>query len=100
MRHHDPRGDWAKQVVIVAVAATGLVADLEAVGQALEDLQHLLDAPHARAVGYLPSLAQDANRNVLRVNVQTDVKHKAPLESKTSELAPSSTLPDRQRLPS
>jgi hypothetical protein len=51
-------------------------------------------------VGYLASLAQDANRNVLGVNVQADEKHKAPLESKTPELAPSSTLPDRQRLPS
>src|SRR5207244_183273 len=54
----------------------------------LEDLQHLFDAAHPRAVGHLPSLAQGADRNVLRVNIETDVKHKAPLNSTTSEQLP------------
>src|SRR5262245_16735693 len=80
MRHHDACRQRPQQVVEVALAATGLVADLEAIGKALEDAQHLLDAAYPRAVGHLPGLAQGADRNVLRVDVQTDVKHKAPLE--------------------
>src|SRR5262249_35458965 len=95
MRHQDPRRQRSQQVVEVAVAATGLVADLEAIGQALEDLHHRLDASYPGAVSHLPRLAQGADGNVLRVNVQTDVKHKAPLEiEKRQCYTTTSTLSD------
>jgi hypothetical protein len=55
MRDENARGQRLHQVVEVAIAAAGLVAEIEAIRQALEDLQHPLDAPHARAVGYLPA---------------------------------------------
>src|SRR5262249_48635186 len=71
-----------EQVVVVAVAAAGLVADLEAVGQGLEDPQHLVQAPLLAALDELPLVAEHAERDTLRVNVQTDVKHKAPLENR------------------
>ncbi len=42
MRHPDPRGSRAQQVVVVAIPATGLVADLEAIRQAfVEPVGHL-----------------------------------------------------------
>src|SRR6516164_7422742 len=89
MRHHDPRGQWLEQVVVVAVATTGLVADLEAIGQVLEDPQHLLQSTDLAALDELPLLAEHAERDALRMNVKTDVKHKAPLENRrTSELTP------------
>ena len=56
--------------------------------QALKDSHHLLDASHLRAMDNLSLLVEGANGNV-RVNIQTDVKHKAPLKvEKRSELAP------------
>src|SRR5262249_3049403 len=69
-------GQRAQQVVVVAVAAASLVADLEAVGQALEEAQHLLDAAHLGAVGDLPCLAEYADRNALAVDIEPDVEHK------------------------
>src|SRR5262249_23234394 len=86
MRHQDPRRERSQQVVKVAIPATGLVADLEALGQALENLYHLLDASHPRAVDHLHHLAQGTDRNVLRMNVEPDVKHDAPPESENVTL--------------
>src|SRR5262249_16769910 len=63
----DARGQRLQQIVVVAVAAAGLVADLEAVGQALEDAQdaqHLRDAADLAAAHQLPGLAQDADRDI------------------------------------
>jgi len=64
-----------QQVVVVAVAAAGLVADLEAIGQALEDTQHLLDAAHLAATHLLPSFVEDADRYARRVNVESYEVH-------------------------
>jgi hypothetical protein len=36
MRHQDPRRQRLDWVVVVAVATTGLIADLEAIGKLLE----------------------------------------------------------------
>src|SRR5262245_39848853 len=65
---------------VVAVATTGLVADLEAVGQGLEKPQDLVQAAHLAALDELPLLAEHAEGDTRRVNIQTDVKHKSPLE--------------------
>ena len=101
MRHHYPRRQRSQQVVEVAIPATRLVANLEAIRQPLEDLHHLFDASHPRAVGHLPSFDQDADRNVLRVNIEPHVKHDAPLEIRERETQPTTfTLPARQGLPS
>src|SRR5262245_52466459 len=83
MSHQDPRRQRLQQVVEVAIPTTGLVADLEPIGQSLEDLHHLRDASHAGAMGHLSRLSQGADRNMLRVNVQSDVKHDAPPSQKT-----------------
>src|SRR5262249_51368969 len=89
MRHQDPWGQRPQQVVVVAIAAAGLVADLEAAGQGLEDPQHLFQAADLATLDELPLLAEHAKRDALRVNVQSDVKHKAPLENRrTSGLKP------------
>jgi hypothetical protein len=95
MRYQNPCSQWPQQVVEVSIAATGLVTDFEAIGQAFEDVHHLLDGSHLRALDKLPLLVEGANRNVLRVDIETDVKHKAPLKSKNIRtFAPSSTLSD------
>jgi hypothetical protein len=60
----------------MAVATAGLVADLEAVGQVLEEAPHLLDAAHSRALDDLPGLAEHAEGDVLGVDVEPDVKHR------------------------
>jgi hypothetical protein len=75
-----PSGQRPQQVVEVAVAAAGLVADLEAVGQAGEHAHQVLDGPHLGAVDDLALLVEGADRDVLGVDIQADVKHKAPLE--------------------
>src|SRR5437016_2251708 len=101
MRYQHPFGQRAQQVVKVSIPATGLVADLDAIRQAFEDWQHLLDASHLRAMDDLPFLVEGANRNMLRVNVETDVNHKAPLKSKNLRICTAnSTVADWQRLPS
>src|SRR5262249_47058643 len=81
MRHRDPRGDRTEQVVVVAVAAAGLVADLEAIGQALEDPHHLVDGPHLGAAGDWPGLAEHADRDALAVDIEPDVEHGCLLNS-------------------
>ena len=81
MRHRDPRGDRAERVVVVAVAATGLVADLEAVGQGLEDPHHLVDGADLGAADDLPGLAEDADRDALVVDIEPDVEHGCLLKS-------------------
>src|SRR5262249_33695605 len=71
-----------EQVVVVAVAAARLVADLEAVGQGLEDAQHLLDAAHLATAHQLPSLVEDADRYTSSVNVESYVIHGCLLKSR------------------
>jgi hypothetical protein len=82
MRHGDPRGDRVEQVVVVAVAATGLVADLEAVGQRLEDRHHFVDGANLGAADDLPGLAEDADRDALVVDIEPDVRDGCLLKSK------------------
>src|SRR5262249_54954661 len=81
MRHRDPRGDRAQQVVVLAVAAAGLVADLEAVGQGLEGPHHLVDGADLGAADDLPGLAEDADRDALVVDIEPDVEHGCLLKS-------------------
>ena len=68
MRHQNPYGQRAQQVVKVPIAATGFIADLEAIREAAEDSHHFFNTSHPRAVGHLPCLVEGAHRNVLRVN--------------------------------
>jgi hypothetical protein len=70
-----PRGQRLQQAVVVAVEAGGLVAEVEAVGEAPEDAQHLLEALHLGAVGELPRLAEHADCDALAVDVEADVEH-------------------------
>src|SRR5262249_33813341 len=77
----DPSGDRTEQAVVVAVAATGLVADLEAVRQRPEDPHHLVDGADLGAAGHLPGLAEDADRDALVVDIETDVEHGCLLKS-------------------
>src|SRR5262249_19805918 len=72
IRHGDPSGDRFEQVVVVAVAATGLGADLEAVGQGLEDPHHLVAGADLGAADDLPGLVEDADRDALVVEIETD----------------------------
>src|SRR5262245_40358646 len=88
MCYRDPRGDRAEQVVVVAVTATGLVADLEAVGQRLEDPHHLVDGADLGAADDLPGLAEGADRDALVVDVETDVEHGCLLKSLDLGTAP------------
>src|SRR5262245_21818859 len=81
MCYRDPRGDRAEQVVVVAVAAPGLVADLEAVGQRLEDAHHLVDGADLGTADDLPGLAEDADGDALVVDIETDVEHGCLLKS-------------------
>src|SRR5262249_42081558 len=73
--HHHPSRQGLEQVVVVAVAAAGLVADLEAVGQALEDGEHLLDAAHLAASHQLPRLVQYADRDTFGMDIESYVVH-------------------------
>jgi hypothetical protein len=75
VRHQHPRGQRPQQVVVVAVPATRLVADLEAAGQAPENAEHLLDAAHLGAAGDLPGLAEHADGDARAVDVEPDVEH-------------------------
>ena len=58
----------------MAVAAAGLGADLEAIGQRLEDAHHLVDGADLGAANDLPGLAEDADRDALVVDIETDVE--------------------------
>src|SRR5262245_32160882 len=60
----------------MAVAAAGLVADLEPVGQAFEGPHHLLDRAHLAAAHQLPLVAEYADGNTLAVNIESYVVHK------------------------
>src|SRR5262249_33537906 len=62
------------------VAAARLVADLEAVGPAGQDAQQILEAAHLGAMDHLALLVEGADRDALGVDIETDVKHKAPPE--------------------
>src|SRR5262249_44201062 len=73
--HQDAGGQGLQQVVVVAVAAAGLVADLEAVGQALEGGQHLLDAADLAAAHQLPRLAQYTDRDTFGMDIESYVIH-------------------------
>jgi hypothetical protein len=86
--HEDPGGQRLEQVVVVAVAATGLKADLEAVGQAGQDAHQVLEAPHLGAMDYLPLLIKGAERDAPGVDGEADVKHKAPPEAEERENHP------------
>jgi hypothetical protein len=81
MRHGDPRGDRAECVVVVAIAAAGLVADLEAVGLRLKDPHHLADGADLGAADDRPCLAEDAERDALVVDIETVVEHACLLRS-------------------
>src|SRR5207237_943882 len=69
------------QVVRAAVAAAGLVADLEAVGQGLEGPHHLVDGADLSATGDLPRLVEDAERDALVVEIEPNVEHGCLLKS-------------------
>jgi hypothetical protein len=58
--------------VVAAVAAARLVADLEAVGQRLEDPHHLVDGADLGAANDLPGLAEDADSDALVVDIEPD----------------------------
>jgi hypothetical protein len=81
VRHRDPRGDRTEQVVVVAVATASLVADLKAVGQRLEDAHHLVNGADLGAANDLPGFAEDANRDPLVVDIETDVEQMCLLKS-------------------
>jgi hypothetical protein len=70
VRHRDPSGYRAEEVVVVAVAAARLVADLEAFGQGLEDPHHLVDGTDLGAANDLSVPAEDAARNALVVDMR------------------------------
>jgi hypothetical protein len=81
MRHGDPSRERTEQVVVVAVAATGLGADLEAVGQGLEDSHHRVDGADLGTARHLAGLAEDAERDALVVDVEPDVEPGSLLKS-------------------
>src|SRR5271157_2669411 len=80
MRHQDSRSQRTQQVVVVAIPATGLVADLEAIGQAFEDSHHFLDGSHLAAARNLPCPAEHAQGNTFAVDIEPDVEHKCLLK--------------------
>jgi hypothetical protein len=67
--------------VVVAVPPAGLVADLEAVRQGLEDPHHFVDGADPSATGDLPGLAEDADRDALVVGIEPNVEHGCLLKS-------------------
>src|SRR4029079_18317475 len=71
----DPLRQRAEQVMVVTIPATGLVADLEAIGQAFEDAHHFVNRPHLRAAGDLTRLAEHADRDAFAVDIEPDVEH-------------------------
>jgi hypothetical protein len=81
MRNKDPCGHRPQQVVVVAIPATGLLADLEAIWQPFEESYHLLDGAHLGATDNLPSLAEHAHGDPLAVDIKPDVKHQYLLKS-------------------
>jgi hypothetical protein len=76
---------------LVAVAAAGLVTDLEAVRQGLEDPRYLIDGAELAAVGDLPALAEDADRDALVADIEPDPEHFCVLSRCTSGTQPPSS---------
>src|SRR5262245_710315 len=77
----DVLSDGLQGGVVVARPPAGLVADLEAIGQALEDSHHLVDGAALGAADDLPGLAEGADRDALVVDIETDVEHACLLKS-------------------
>jgi hypothetical protein len=67
--------------VVVAIPATGLVADLEAVGQGLEDPHHLVDGANLGTADDLSRLAEHTHGDPLAVDIEPHEKHKYLLKS-------------------
>ena len=80
MCHQDPSGQRPQQVVVVAIPATRLVADLKAIRQAFEDSHHLLDGSHLAAADDLPCPAEHTYGNPFAVDIEPNVKHKCLLK--------------------
>src|SRR5262249_57938115 len=59
----------------------GLVARQEEGGQCREEAQHVGDGADLGATGDLPGLAEDADRDALIVDIETDVEHGCLLNS-------------------
>ena len=62
-------------IVVVAVAAVRLVADLEAFGQGLKKPHHLVDGTDLGAANDLSVLAEDADRNARVVDIEPNLEH-------------------------
>jgi hypothetical protein len=81
MRDQDSCGHRPQQVVVVAVAAAGLVADLEAIRQPFEESHHLVDGAYLGATDELPCLAEHAHGDPLAMDIEPNVQHKYLLKS-------------------
>jgi hypothetical protein len=85
MGHQDTGGQRAQQLVVVAVPAACLVADLESVGQAFQDLRHLISRLHFCTAHHLSCLAEHAHRDALHMDIESDVQHDCDLQSQDSK---------------
>jgi hypothetical protein len=85
----DTGGQRLEQVVVVAVAAAGLVADLKLIRQPLEEAQHLFQTAHTRPLDDLPGLAKHTNGDMLGVDVEPDVQHGNLLKSECARTSTS-----------
>ena len=101
MRDRHSRRERREQFVIMPVTTTGLVADREAIGQFFEHVHHLIHLPHLQLPLDFSIVIQNANENVLDVNVESNVQHNWPPEKRVvkQEHTTRSTIPDRRRLP-
>src|SRR5690242_11154994 len=81
MRDEHSCSESTENVVVMAITATGLIADLEPIMQPFEDSHHLVDRPHLAAVNDLSRLVEYTNRDAFGVNVESDVEHRNLLES-------------------
>src|SRR5262245_43354461 len=76
MRDQGPRRQRVQQVVVAAVAAAGLVADLGAVGQAVQDAEQRLEAAHLATAHQQPGFVEYADRYTRGMDVESYVIHK------------------------
>jgi hypothetical protein len=67
--------------MVVAVPAGGLRVDLQAVRQRLEDPHHLVDGTDLVAGNDLSCLPEDAARDMLVVDIETELEHACLLRS-------------------
>jgi hypothetical protein len=67
--------------MVVAVATTGFVTDLEPAEQRLEDPHQLIDGADLGAADDLPGLAEHADRDAIVVDIETNVEHGCLLKS-------------------